>query len=234
MTPIEQSVEILGMSFPVTPSLDDSGEIIGYVPSLSPRGPERLIERGGRVCYRSEDRITDVSAEGFVEMVCKRQHESVLEHSSITVRISSDIGVIRELLRHRHLSPSQASTRYINYTKDKNGGGNIRFLHPLYLTPEQLAFSIEAYAIEEGLYNKAIALGMKPEEARDYLPLGTETEVVLTGNFRAWAWVLSQRLVKPAHPKMRVLAKLLWKAFNPASPTVFNKEKFANLCADLE
>ena len=42
------------------------------------------IERCGRVCYKSEDRITDGSAERFVAGLIRRGHESVLEHYSIT------------------------------------------------------------------------------------------------------------------------------------------------------
>ena len=234
MHAIEQSVEVLGMMFPVIPVTSESGEITGYTPDADSRGPDRLIEKGGRTCYRSEDKITGISAEAFVLMVCKRQHESVLEHSAITVKIISDIGTMREALRSRHLSPSQESTRYVSFVKPKFGGGDIGFFFPIGLSREQFEFAVQAYSQAEASYNQAVALGMKPEEARDFLPLGTRTEVVLTGNFRAWALFLSQRLPKEAHPKMRALAKLLWGAFKLASPTVFNNEKFGGLCADLE
>ena len=43
----------------------------------------RNIELCGRVCYKSEDRITDGSAEKFVGMILKSGHESVLEHEKI-------------------------------------------------------------------------------------------------------------------------------------------------------
>lgn len=40
------------------------------------------IERCGRVCYKSEDKITEGSAEKFVSGLIKRGHEAVLEHGS--------------------------------------------------------------------------------------------------------------------------------------------------------
>ena len=82
----------------------------------------RFIEKIGRVCYKSEDRITDDSAESFVGTVIKRGHESVLEHVSISVRFICDRGVSHEIVRHRIASYSQESTRYCNYSLD--GFGN--------------------------------------------------------------------------------------------------------------
>ena len=79
------------------------------------------IECCGRVCYKSEDKITSDSAEKFVRSIIKRGHESVLEHVSFTVRFIVDRGVSHELVRHRIASFSQESTRYCNYSQDKFG-----------------------------------------------------------------------------------------------------------------
>lgn len=40
------------------------------------------IERAGRTCYKSEDKITNDSSAQMVKMLVKRGHESVLEHQS--------------------------------------------------------------------------------------------------------------------------------------------------------
>ena len=66
-----------------------------------------LIERIGRTCYKSEDRITAGSAEKFVAMVIERGHESVIEHLGMSVRFIVDRGVSHELVRHRLASYSQ-------------------------------------------------------------------------------------------------------------------------------
>ena len=44
----------------------------------------RQIELCRRVCYKSEDKITDTSAEAFVRGIIKRGHEAVLEHASLS------------------------------------------------------------------------------------------------------------------------------------------------------
>lgn len=47
--------------------------------------PLKRIELCGRVCYKSEDRITEDSAIKFVGGLIKRGHTSVLEHSRIVI-----------------------------------------------------------------------------------------------------------------------------------------------------
>ena len=79
----------------------------------------KYIERAGRVCYKSEDKITDDSAINFCRRLIASGHESVLEHQSFTVKFITDRGVSHELVRHRIASFSQESTRYCNYSKNK-------------------------------------------------------------------------------------------------------------------
>ena len=79
------------------------------------------LERCGRVCYKSEDKITEGSAEKFIGMILKSGHESVLEHEKLTVKFICDRGVTHEIVRHRIASYSQESTRYCNYSGDKFG-----------------------------------------------------------------------------------------------------------------
>ena len=78
----------------------------------------RRIEKIGRVCYKSEERIGEGTAEKFIAGIIKRGHESVIEHGSITVKVTCDRGVTHEIVRHRIASYSQESTRY---SKDKFG-----------------------------------------------------------------------------------------------------------------
>lgn len=75
--------------------------------------PLQLIERAGRVCYRSEDKITNASAAPFVASLLAKGHESVIEHASATVKFITDRAIANELVRHRLCSYSQESTRYV-------------------------------------------------------------------------------------------------------------------------
>ena len=81
------------------------------------------IERIGRVCYKSEGKITQdgESAKKFVKMLIDRGHEAMLEHSTLSVKFTVDRGVSHEIVRHRIASFAQESTRYVNYSLDKFG-----------------------------------------------------------------------------------------------------------------
>ncbi len=52
----------------------------------------KIIEEAGRTCYKSEELITEDSVNRFIEMLIERGHESVLEHSSFTVKFICDRG----------------------------------------------------------------------------------------------------------------------------------------------
>lgn len=88
-----------------------------------------IIEAAGRTCYKSEDKITDGSAEKFVRGIIKRGHEAVIEHGSLTVRFICDRGVSHEIVRHRLAAFCQESTRYCNYGKE-GFGGEITVIRP--------------------------------------------------------------------------------------------------------
>lgn len=92
---------------------------------ISEGGKEELqmIERIGRVCYKSEDKITEdgESAKKFVRMLINAHHEAMIEHSTLSVMFTVDRGVSHEMVRHRIASFAQESTRYVNYSKDKYG-----------------------------------------------------------------------------------------------------------------
>lgn len=51
------------------------------------KGAYRQIERAGRVCYKSEDKITETSAKEFVERMIKSGHGAMLEHSTVYLKL---------------------------------------------------------------------------------------------------------------------------------------------------
>lgn len=189
--------------------------------------PLELIEKAGRTCYKSEDRITPESAPRFVSMIKGRHHDSVLEHSMMSVRIVCSRGISHELVRHRLASFSQESTRYCNYTNGKFDG-EITFIWPAWIKEEDRQVYIRAGEVVESAYQERISLfvtrclqdeenyladiklGATPQEARGGLPNDAKTEVVITANFREWRHILSLRTSDAAHPDCReVIQKLL-------------------------
>ena len=77
------------------------------------------LEKIARVCYKSEDHITEDSYESFLKRILSSGHESVIEHEKVTAKVICDRGVSHEIVRHRLASYSQESTRYCNYSKNK-------------------------------------------------------------------------------------------------------------------
>lgn len=58
-----------------------SFEIWEQFPGIN--GIYKTIERAGRICYRSEDKITEDSAKGFVDRMVNSGHWAMLEHGTV-------------------------------------------------------------------------------------------------------------------------------------------------------
>ena len=182
----------------------------------------RHIERCGRICYKSEDRITDGSAERFVKNIIQRGHEAVLEHASFSVLFVVDRDISHEIVRHRLASYCQESTRYCNYVNDKFGS-EITVIKPYYLEEGSVAFEEWKTACRraEEAYVWLIRGGYSPQEARAVLPNSLKTELVMTANLREWRTVFRLRCSEKAHPQMReVMTPLLLKC-NERAPVIF-------------
>jgi thymidylate synthase (FAD) len=186
--------------------------------------PERLIEKMGRLCYKSEDKITETSHVAFIRMLLDltRQHESVLEHASASFILGTDRGISHELVRHRLASYSQTSTRYCNYSKEKFGG-EITVVKPVDLPDNCGSYRIweESMKEAEASYLGLLSRSISPQTARSVLPTCLYTEVGMTANFREWRHFLKLRTSPAAHPDMRVLALKIQSRLRFIAPTVF-------------
>lgn len=176
----------------------------------------KRIEKAGRTCYKSEDRITDESAKVFVRKLIERWHESVLEHESIAVRFICDRGISHEIVRHRLASYSQESQRYVRYNDD------IEFINPHMPNAKAHEAWQELCERAEETYKELLSYGVQPEQARSVLPNSTKTEIVMTANLREWRHFLKLRTAKAAHPQMRELTVPLLKELQERIPVVFD------------
>lgn len=183
----------------------------------------KKIEICGRVCYKSEDSITNESACKFIRSIIQKGHESVLEHEKITVRIVCDRGVTHEIVRHRLASYSQESTRYCNYSKDKFDG-EISFIKPCFWDENSINYKLWECSMKEAeqTYMKLIASGATAQEARSVLPNSLKTEIVVTMNLREWRHFFKLRTSDRAHPQMREIAKPILEEFKIRIPIIFD------------
>jgi len=181
------------------------------------------IELCGRVCYKSEDKITDGSAEKFVAGIIKRGHEAVLEHACITARFVCDRGVSHEIVRHRLAAYCQESTRYCNYSKE-GFGSEILVIRPLYLKEgtESWFHWERACKDAEKRYFRLLDEGCSPQEARAVLPNSLKTEVMMTANLREWRHFFRLRTAPAAHPQMREVVIPLLRQMQELVPVVFD------------
>lgn len=211
-------------------------EILSYV---SNDGIKELqhIEKIGRVCYKSENNITDdgESAKKFDNMLIANGHEAMIEHSILSVKFIVDRGVSHEIVRHRLASFAQESTRYCNYSKDKfsNTLNIIDIADGIALDTKMKNMSaseitqvlIEWYKAMEDAekhYMRMIELGATPQIARGVLPNSLKTEIVMTANYREWRNFFKLRTDIAAHPQMREVAIPLLNELKTLIPVVFD------------
>lgn len=185
----------------------------------------KKIERIGKVCYDSKDKILDDSADGFVRNLIERKHLTPIEHFSFTVIFQTSRAIADELARHRLMSPMMRSTRYCDYSGSKYNG-EITVIRPYYIEPdtEEYAVWYKSCHYAEMQYMRLRELGFTPEKARGVLPLDIKTEFVLTGNLRNWRHVLQLRAADytgPAHPAMHELMIPLLMELRTKLPAIF-------------
>lgn len=183
----------------------------------------KRLEECGRVCYKSEDKISEGSAEKFLAGILKRGHEAVLEHASFTVKFICDRGVSHEIVRHRMASYCQESTRYCNYGKGRFGE-EITVIAPCFwaVDSDEMCQWRSAMQLAEAHYFRLLQLGASPQEARSVLPNSLKTEVVMTANIRQWRHFLHLRCSPAAHPQMREVAQLLLEKVHAQIPVLFD------------
>jgi thymidylate synthase (FAD) len=200
------------------------------------------IERAGRTCYQSfKNDITEESSKKFINMLVKRGHLSVIEHSLMTVRFSNvSRGFTHEMVRHRLASFSQESTRYVDYAR--KGAKSIdldnfqvKLTSPPHQDPEEkvelsdgkkVSFKEMGERVEE-FYRALRKSGWKPEDARQILPIGTKAEIVVSANFREWHHIFSLRTTRFAHWEIRGVMIDLLKEVQPILSPIFDEFEVA-------
>ena len=192
-------------------------ELIGITQYLRGNGtPEELLERAGRVCYRTGTRDDPGR---FLRARVREGHESIIEHASATFEIS---GVSRacthQLVRHRIASYSQESQRYVEMSD------------PEWALPAALADNAEAQVIWDRFasevktaYRALRELGVRKEDARFVLPNAAATRIIVTMNFRELRTVFRLRISPHAQWEIRDVCVRMLELVYPLAPSVFGE-----------
>lgn len=175
----------------------------GYGDQAVTEGDE-LVEVAGRECYQSWGRPNPGTAHntGYLSNILNKRHYSVLEHVSLTFSIRNvSRALTHELVRHRHLSPSMLSQRFVDESRSD------MVLPPEVLQNEFDDLSLlildaheEALSLYEKISTRLMDAGVPRKRARQaaryVLPNGHETRLIVTGNVRAWREFVSKRIAK--------------------------------------
>jgi thymidylate synthase (FAD) len=182
-----------------------------------------FLEGIGRVCYKSERKITENSNTKFIANLISNGHEAIIEHFSVTVKFICDRGVSHEIVRHRIASYAQESTRYCNYSTERFGN-NIAFIKPCFWKETSVEYLLweDSCIKDEDTYYALLEQGATAQEARSVLPNSLKTELVVTMNLREWRHFFTLRCNINAHPQMRELTLPLLKEFKEVLPIIFN------------
>jgi len=198
-------------------------------------GGQALAEFAGRACYQSWRKPNPATATnaGYLAHILEVGHLSVLEHGSVTFYFT---GVSRsfthELIRHRHLSYSQLSQRYVPERDAAMVEPSVIAedpeLHKKFV--EATEASVRAYTeLLEGLErrfadvpNATLRRKQARQAARAVLPNATETRIVVTGNYRAWRHFIAMRASEHADVEIRELAVECLRQLQRVAPNVFS------------
>jgi len=219
-----------------------SHRILAIMLGINGENPLQLIELAGRTSYQSRDKMTDDSAKKFVEMLRKRGHESVIEHSALTVEFNNvSRGFTHELVRHRLAAFTQESTRYVDEsnflvvippTKDADE----KLVELTFPSGQKDKVSFKEWVdLNEQMYRGLRKAGWVSQDARQVLPTGIKAQIVITANFREWRHIFKLRCAPDAHWEIRAVMLNLLKDLKQLVPVIFddfeiNEElKIANL-----
>ena len=156
-----------------------------------------ITELATRVCYKSEDKMKEGSAEKLIKGIIKSKHFGCLEHVNLTVKFICDLACSHQLVRHRLMSFNQKSQRYCKED-------NLEVIKPEGL--ENTSLWLESCRQAENAYAELIRRGEKPEVARGVLPNSTATEIYATANLREWRHFFELRCHRTAQRDIRSLA----------------------------
>lgn len=191
---------------------------------------ESLIEYAGRTCYQAYHKPRPETARNsdYIKNIIAQGHESVLEHASATFKVTDHSrNMLLELERHRHLSFSVISQRFVD-------SYDTMFVMPEEITKLGLPTVTEMglfEAITEAreVYDRLAVLltshGLTRKKAREaarsILPGGIEAQFVVTGNLRAWRDVLRKRYSVHADAEILKFATDTLASLRIEYPSVF-------------
>ena len=205
---------------------------------------QQLVEFAGRSCYESWSKpnpATAKNADYIARTLHGRNHWSIGEHATATFYITGvSRALTHELVRHRHLSYSQLSQRFVDESE-----ANIVIPPAAKKSEAEVVYDSEEFhddlkgslpkALEwwageavwnyEDLVSALTGEGLPRKQAREaaraVLPNMIETKIVVTGNMRAWHEVIERRTAPDADAEFQQVAGMIRDELKKIAPAIF-------------
>ncbi len=178
----------------------------------------KTIYTACRTCYSSDSPLNIYDCENaqdkekmlkLIKRVISSGHYSTIEHIQVSFAISNiSRACSHQLVRHRHMSFSQKSQRYV---KEK---GQFEYLIPETIEQnKELKEKFERFMGEiSDFYGELTANGIPAEDARAVLPNAASTSMVASLNLRELIHLANLRLCTRAQKEIRILVKRMCDA----------------------
>lgn len=182
--------------------------------------PDNVIEdisNAARTCYQSQERSDITSNIKLIRNLIKRKHMAMIEFADMTVRFNFiSRGFTHEQVRHRLTSIGQESTRYVDESEfqvvvppHKNEEEKFELVMPDGKVSRYFSLK-DWFKLNEQMYRALRKAKWKPEDARQVLPIGIKSQIVIKANLREWRHIFHMRCDRFAHWEIRgVMLQLL-------------------------
>ena len=242
-TIVEPRVELIAHT---TLACDGRSPAIEGHMSLDPDAGDmqQLVEFAGRACYQSFHKPNPKTARNrdyIARTLHGQKHWSIAEHATATFYITGvSRALTHELIRHRHLSYSQLSQRFVDesdanivippaaaksdakvvFYPDGSWEDSVSGLpFALKIWGENAMWGYDT--IVDALTDEGLPRKQAREAARAVLPNMVETRIVVTGNMRAWHEVIERRTAPDADAEFQEVAGMIRDELQKLAPEVF-------------
>jgi len=179
-------------------------------------GSDLDVVNAARVSFNKESDLFNEKDAKLISYLAKHKHHSPFNHSFLSFRVKAPIFVARQLVKHKFMPWNEVSRRYVDDEPEfyfpehwraraynvKQGSDN-SFIEPL----EE--YADDATFVALSAYNRLLAEGVCPEQARMVLPQNAMTEWRWSGTLNAFCDMLVLRLDKHTQAETREVAKLI-------------------------
>jgi thymidylate synthase (FAD) len=202
----------------------------GEVTLVQHMGDDHMVVQAARISNgAAKPEWRGAPDERLIYYLAEHGHMTPFEHNSFTFYVKAPIFVIREWMRHRTFSYNERSARYKELLADfwmpehpripdpKNRQGSIRVEDDTLsdMLTEKMG---DAYEGAYEVYEELLEAGIAREVARAILPVGTYSEMYVTGNFRNWMHFCDLRGSVDAQREIQVYADAILEMISQKMP----------------